>query len=363
MYAVSSRFLQRLTESHTPIVEALLFRTDGKVEEIPVAGGSVDVDRGSEARRTFSLTTPDPGIIPRDPAAALSVYGARVHVRRGVEFADGGKETVPLGVFRLDEVDGDVEMGPVTLRGPDLSACVSDDQFTEPYKVSGTAVGAITALIQRSLPEATVINRAVDAIIGPRTFDTEANPWEGAQEIAASIGAEVYADPDGIFVIAELPDLLAVEPVWTVAAGEDGVLISADRGMSSAKVNNGVLARGENTEEDAPPVSWLAVDDDPGSPTYWYGPYGRRPRFHSSSTLTSEAACAQAANLLLRQAKAPNATGDFSALPNPALEPGDVLRVHHSDGVKELHQVASFSVPLDEGGDFPIATISAKEDA
>jgi hypothetical protein len=45
------------------------------------------------------------------------------------------------------------------------------------------------------------------------------------------------------------------------------------------------------------------------------------------------------------------------------LEPGDVLRVVHEDGSRELHQVASFSVPLDIGGDFPISTISAKEDA
>jgi hypothetical protein len=35
----------------------------------------------------------------------------------------------------------------------------------------------------------------------------------------------------------------------------------------------------------------------------------------------------------------------------------------HPDGSRELHQVASFSVPLDTGGDFPIATVSAKEDA
>jgi hypothetical protein len=67
--------------------------------------------------------------------------------------------------------------------------------------------------------------------------------------------------------------------------------------------------------------------------------------------------------LELANAKAPNASGDISSLPNPALEPGDVLRIAHPDGVRELHQVASFSVPLDEGGDFPITTISAKEDA
>jgi hypothetical protein len=150
--------------------------------------------------------------------------------------------------------------------------------------------------------------------------------------------------------------------VWSVAAGDGGVLISANRGMSSDGVYNAVLARGENTETNSPPVSALAVDDDPTSPTYWEGPFGHRPLFYTSSTLTSQAAALSAAKLKLRAAKAPNATGDLSSLPNPALEPGDVLRVVYGDGSKELHQVQSFSVPLDVGGDFQITTISAKED-
>jgi hypothetical protein len=67
--------------------------------------------------------------------------------------------------------------------------------------------------------------------------------------------------------------------------------------------------------------------------------------------------------LKLIAGKAPNASGNFSSLPNPALECGDVIRVIHPDGTRELHQVQSFSVPLDIGGDFPITTIAAKEDS
>ncbi|CAM5265304.1 hypothetical protein SBADM41S_08317 [Streptomyces badius] len=85
--------------------------------------------------------------------------------------------------------------------------------------------------------------------------------------------------------------------------------------------------------------------------------------FYSSATIVSPGSAQAAAELKLRAAKAPNASGNFSSLPNPALEPGDVLRVVHPDGLRELHQVASFTVPLRVGGDFPIGTISAKEDA
>lgn len=363
MYPVSDRFLARLAESHTPVTAVQLFLTDGRVVDVEHTGGSVTVDRSQAIRRTCTVTIADPSLIPVTPADQLATYGARLRVSRGVEYGDGSSELVPLGVFRLDSADGDIGEGPVNLAGKALEACIADDKFTEAYTATGTVVGAITALIQRSLPGADVLSSITDVSIGSRTFDVEADPWAGAQEIAAAAGAEVYTNADGVFVIAVLPDLLSTVPVWSVEAVEGGVYVSGNRAMTADNVYNGVLARGENTSDSAPPVSALVVDNDPGSPTYWGGPYGRRPKFISSSTLITTNLCAQAANLELLQAKAPNATGDFSALPNPALEPGDVLRVAHSDGTRELHQVAAFTVPLDEGGDFPISTISAKEDA
>src|SRR5690606_11373389 len=351
----------RLAESHTPVTEVTLFLTDGRVLPLEHVSGSVTVDRGQAIRRTCTVTVPDPALIPRTPTDQLATYGARLRITRGVEYGDGTHETVPLGVFRLDSVQGDVNDGPVTLTGKDLAAVIADDKFTTPYTVTGTVITAVTSIIQRSLPDAEILTTIPGTAIGRRTFDVEADPWAACQEIAAAAGAEVYANADGEFVIAVLPDPLNTPPVWEVAAGEGGVYINASRGMTSDNVYNGVLARGENTADNIPPVSALAVDDDPGSPTYWGGPYGRRPPFYSSSTLISAAAALAPAQLKLAEARSPNTTGDISSLPNPALEPGDVLRITHPDGSRELHQVASFTVPLEPGGDFPIGTISAKE--
>jgi len=326
VYPVSDRFLARLAESHTPLTQVQLMLTNGDVIDLPHTGGSVTVDRGQAIRRTCTITVPDPAVIPRTPADQVSE-------------------------------------GPVTLAGKDLAVVVADDKFTARYRASGTVVTAISALIRRSLPDATITSLIEDTAIGSRWFDVEADPWAGCQEIAAAAGAEVYATADGEFAISTLPDLATTTPVWAVEAVEGGVYISGSRAMTSDGVHNAVLARGENSSDGIPPVSALVVDNDPNSPTYWSGPYGRRPYFHTSSTLLSSAACLRAAQLKLAVMKAPNASGDISSLPNPALEPGDVIRVVHEDGTRELHQVASFSVPLDLGGDFPISTISAKEDA
>lgn len=362
MYPVSDRFLAAIVDSQTPITEVVLFRTDGIVERLEHTGGSVAVDRSAAVRRTCTVTLADPSLIPRTELEKLSVYGARLQISRGVEYSDGEREMVPLGVFRLDENSGDVDEGPATLQGKSLESVIIDDKFTSPWRASGTAVGAITALILRSLPDAAIdSSAAVDAAIGPRTWDIEGDPWQAITEIGAVIGCEVYCDPDGVFVIAPLPDLLSSTPVWTIAAGEGGALIGAGRGMTADGVFNGVLARGESTEAATAPVSALVVDDDPGSPTYWSGPFGHRPTFYTSATLTTTAACTAAATLKLRSAKAPNTSADISALPNPALAPGDVIRVVYSDGSAELHQVAAFPIPLDLGGDMTLQTISGKE--
>ncbi|OUD04708.1 DUF5047 domain-containing protein [Streptomyces swartbergensis] len=364
MYPVSDRFLKTLAESHQVATRVQLFLTNGDVIDLEHTGGSVTVDRGQAIRRTCTVTVADPALIPRSPTDQLATYGARLRISRGIDYGDGSQpELVPLGVFRLDNVDGDVNEGPVSLQGKDLSAIVADDLFTAPFKVSGTVVGAVTALIQRSIPTADIISLIVDTPIGSRVFDIEGDPWVGAQEIAAAAGAEVYCNADGVFVIASLPNLLTTPPVWAIEAIEGGAYISGNRAVTSDGVKNGVLARGENASENVLPISYLAVDDDPTSPTYWGGPYGRRPKFISSSAYTTLNACAQAANAELAKSKAPNASGDISSLPNPALESGDVLRVMHEDGTRELHQAAAFTVPLSQDGDFPISTISAKEDA
>lgn len=363
MYTVSDRFLEAIAESHTVVTEVILFKADGGVETLEHTGGSVTVDRKSSSRRTCSVTLATPDLIPRTPTDKLATYGAKLRISRGVQYGDSDRETVPLGVFRLDEVGGNIDEGPVTLSGKSLEAVVADDKFTSPYRATGTAVGAITALITRSIPDAEIISTATDAAIGPRTWDIEGDPWAAVVELGTAIGAEVYCDADGVFRIAELPDLLAIDPVWTIAAGDGGAYVSAERGMSLDGVHNAVLARGENTESGVGPVSALVTDSDPTSPTYWSGPFGHRPAFYSSATLINTGQCTSAATLRLRSAKAPNASADISSLPNPALEPGDVVRVQYPDGSRELHQVASFSVPLEAGGSFVVQTISAKEDS
>jgi len=365
MYPVPSpRFLLALRESHVPYTRVQLMRTDGVVVDLPHTDGSVTVDRGSAVRRTCTVTVPDVGLLPMTPTDQLAIYGARLRILRGIVYGDGTVESVPLGLFRIDSIEGDPSLGPVTISGSGLEAIVADDKFTAPYTTRGAtaAVTAITGLIQDTIPGATVVNRATDATIGTMTWDAQGDRWAAVQECATAIGAEVYADPDGQFIIAELPDLLTAPVAWDVDAGETGVLISAKRSFSRDGMYNVVVASGENTEDNTAKVSATASDDDPTSPTYVNGPFGRVPKFYSSATIIHSGIAQSAANKLLRDALKPNVTVSLTSLPNPCLEPGDVLRVTYEDGRRELQQVQSFTISLGLDS-ITIETIGGKQDS
>lgn len=359
----SDRFLPALAYSHRVVTRVELVRTDGRVEDLAHTGGTITVDRAQVARRTCSISLADTALIPRTAADKVSVYGATLRVFRGIGYPDGTSELAPVGVFRIEDVEGDVDLGPVTITGSSLEAAVADDDFTEPTTLTGTtAVGGITTLIHDVLPDAVIISRATDAPVGTMAWDRGYSRWDAVTTLGTAIGAEVYCDAAGQFIIAPLPDLSGPSVVWEIAAGEGGVLVKARRGMSRRDVCNSVTAYGENTVDGAAPVSATVEDTDPTSPTYVGGPFGRVPFLYTSAALTTTAACTAAATQLYKNKIKPNATADLTSLPNPLLEPGDVLRAVYADGTRELHQAASFPLPLGPSGDFTVATIAARED-
>ncbi|MDG9703822.1 DUF5047 domain-containing protein [Streptomyces sp. DH37] len=364
--APSATFLKALTHSHVLASRVELHWPSGKVDVLPHTGGQVTADRGQAVRRTARIDLADPAWLPYTAQEFLDIAGCRVRVLSGIHHPGWDRpELVPIFTGRLDGLEGDPDIGPVTLTASGLESFLVDDKFTEPYSTRGAtaAVTSIRALVQGVLPDAIVTATAPDTALGARTWDVETEKWTAVQEIATAVGADVFADVDGIFRVEPLPDLLTAPVAWEVAAGEGGALISVTRGWSRAGLWNAVLARGENTEEGTPPVTGYAEDNDPTSPTYVGGRFGRVVKFHSSPTLTSSSLAQGAANKLLADGKKAAYTADISSLPNPLLEPGDVLRAKHGSGRRSLYQIQSLTIDLSPGGAFDVALIGGKEDA
>lgn len=167
------------------------------------------------------------------------------------------------------------------------------------------------------------------------------------RDMATSRSQVMYFDYRGYLVVKPVPD--PTVPVWTVDAGPTGILISTRRQLSRAGVYNAVVAEGSDADLTTtnPPARGFAVDDDPDSATYFYGPYGQVPRFYASPLLYTDAQALSAANSILLQTTGLPYSLDMTFIPNPALEPLDAITVIMDTGqTAEIHVVDTMTIPL-----------------
>ncbi|WNI28658.1 DUF5047 domain-containing protein [Streptomyces sp. ITFR-6] len=367
MQDVTPQFLQTLTTSHSMVTNVrAMYSGATTLADLRITDGSVTVDRGSKVRRSLSLTVSDPRRLPWGPLDPLAVYGQKLIVSRGIRYAGGATEMVPLGTFRINEPQGDTLLGPVTLTGQSSECYVIDDKFMAPTTTRGysNCVDAIEYLIRHSLPNAAIVNKTAGArnpSCAVVTWDANTDRWDAVQQVALAMQAEVYVDALDRFVIADVPQVLTSRVVWDIAEGEGGTLMSASRQMSRTAVYNGVVASGENAAANVAPVSAVVYDTDPTSPTRWSGPFGHVPKFISSALWVSVGACQAAANFALFDATAPNISTSVEAVPNPALEGGDCIRISYS-GKKELFIVQSVTTPLTAEGSASLVLRGGKEE-
>jgi hypothetical protein len=367
MQTVTSQFLETLTASHSMAASVTaMYAGSVTVADLPIADGSVTVDRGSKVRRSLSLTIADPKRLPWGALDPLAVYGQKLMVSRGIRYAGNATEMVPLGTFRINEPQGDTLLGPVTLTGQSSECYIIDDKFMVPTSTRGytTCVDAIEYLIRQTLPDAAIVNATAGArnpscaII---TWNANSDRWDAVQQVALAMQAEIYVDALDRFVIADVPQVLTSRVVWDIAEGEGGTLMEASRQMSRTAVYNAVVASGENTSSNVAPVSAVAYDTGPTSPTRWSGPFGHVPKFISSALWTTVGACQAAADYALFDAIAPNVSTSIDAIPNAALEGGDCIRVSYA-GRKELFIVQSVTTPLTAQGSASLVLRGGKEE-
>ena len=370
MQPVSQEFLSALSSAHGVATQVDILYGDTVVaEDIPFTDGSVTIDRGSDVRRSLSLVIPDPSVFPHIEADPYAPYGQRIRVRSGIRHLNGTVEMVDVGFFVIESVEGDIHHGPLTIDAPGLESLVRAEPFPSAISTEGTST--VAGFIQTQLtlvdPDFDLADRTSGAGtsgIPLASWDADSDRWAALQKVARSVGCELYVDARGSFILADIPDPVVAEPVWTVAAGENGVMVSAIRGLTSDGVYNRVIVRGENAAENVPPVSGEAAITDPTDPLRYGGPFGRRTLTYRSELVVDPIQASSTANALLRIYRAPNSTLNLSAVPNPALDVSDVIRVVYANGdPPELHVVQAIELPLSVGGQFIVETVSGREEA
>lgn len=352
MRAATPEFLTAVSTSHEVATRIEVLDDEEVTLTLDtVTDGTVTLDQTATTRGRVDVTIVDTDLVPGAPSAALAPYGNELRAYRGIQ-----GELVSLGIFRIDETsvtdtaDGGVE---IRVAGMDRSVRMIDARFEEPYTIAAgtnyaTAIAATAAI---AWPGVTTDLTATSLTTPLLVAEEGADRWKFMQDMAASLGHALYFDGDGILVSRPVANP-AGTPTIAIDEGAGGVLLTAGRKWSRQGTYNRVIATGENPAEGALPARGVATDDNPQSPTYYYGSYGKVPRFYSSQFLTTDAQALDAAQAILNRELGTTQTVDFGMLVNPALEPDDLVQVTRTRAglTAEAHIVDSVTIPLTAEG-------------
>ena len=323
--------------------------------DLRLIDGSVEFDATAEIRASGGVTVV--GDWPRATNLDLGPYGTEIFLSRGVDTGAGGTLWSTLGYFRINETgQSNAAKGPLQLDLSDRMATIIDSRFLEPRQwLQGTAVGDIvTEVVTEVYPNATIIwDDDSDLSEIGRSLIAEESRYEVLLTIAEGLGKIFYWDNIGRLSFLTAPD--EDDPIWEVKAGAGGVMVNTDRSISRDGVYNAVVVTGEGADQ-ITPVRAVAYDAQESSPTFFGGPFGRIPKFYSSSFITTQEQANNAAqNILRRSLGAPYDVG-LSAVPNPALRPYDAIRVVYNDGNRETHIVERVTIPMNVTNALSVST-------
>lgn len=355
MRPVSSEFLAAVEQSREIAVEAMLYPpNDADPVMLDIISGSVTLDAAASVRGRLDLTLQGMDWVPRSSSDRLAPAGSEINVQVGVKFPDGSTELTSVGWFGIDDVqvDDDGSQLQCSVTGLDRSARLGYAKFEDAFEVpAGTLFGeAILELAQDAWPDVpamTGFTSASSISIGkPVTAQAGDDRWEFMQALATALGMSLFFDGDGIMTLRRYADQGVVATVSEATLTSPGVLIRAQKGWSRSNAFNRVIVTGENTGS-SPVYRAVATDDNPLSLTYYYGPFGKAPRFYSNKDIYSTDQAQDAANTILAKEIGLASTVSFDMVPNPALEPEDtVLVVRERLGVNEQHILDSVTIGL-----------------
>lgn len=303
-----------------------------------------------------------------DALKDISPYKTLIKVERGViaanlpatesEIYSEGLLQV-LGIFRVTDVKlastGGGSWG-ITVDAYSREVDVRDDRFEESQSATG---GSISSEIKRFIQEpfrqpSAVIYDTSDLPVGHRLLSTNfvAGAVITTERDRLGIINQLEKDSDvwgrfdrfGDYRVSPYPKVTDT-PKWRVDAGESGVLVSYDKDYSRAGIYNACVVIGENRETGE---TWRSVARDtvPTSPTLYGGPFGKVPRFYYSPLIRSQAAADATAASLLQQSLSRKSGINFSAIPNPAIQVGDVCTVVYENAAEENHLVTQLTIGL-----------------
>lgn len=329
--------------------------------DLPVSSWSLGWDAGREVQgqASFTFADPDGTLAPWGLGDALGAGGSRLLVT-WVSGLSGVR--VPLGWWRIREADPreewrvvrsgyrpssgiwpNDEVFPSEETWPELvqdrldgsvvrvsgggSVSVAADEETATValdRLDGEVVGEPTVLaeVARLLADicAVTVHEDVTDRPVPGSLVYGESRLDAIRDLLATADATYRMGADGSL---EVVPRSGVGPVWTLAGGEDGVLVRVTRRLSDEGVYNAVTSTGE-TAAGLPLVGRARISD---GPLAWGGPFGRVPMFHRSPATSQSGVDSDARTLLANRTRNGEVDLAVTCLTHPGVQPNDRVTV------------------------------------
>lgn len=349
---VTKAFSKVIAESNTVYSSVDAYLGKRKVAtDLPLVAddSSVRVDRTAWVRRTADLTIqPDRfSAADRKLESLLTTPGVTLRVATGVQYATGATETVPVFTGQVVQVDRDPDTRKLKLSAEDEAAAVTADAFLYP-RVSNAGIDYLDQmqrLIYETDPDAFFYCTADLSETAMLDVQWDWDRQAAIEEVALCGAVEVFSSPVPHLWIIRPYATASSRPRWGFRYGE--TLVSVTETTNLANISNGWKVTSDRA--DLPAVSGVAVDDDPDSPTFWFGPFGHHHNRWNTSLLQSPQECVQAAQALVDGSPGARMSLAWQTLRNPLLEGGDPVKVYTPDETWRM-VLDSFNVPLGKGG-------------
>ena len=343
MLDASEKFISALAYSHQSLTKVLI---DGT--QMPIVSGSITLDQSRGV-----LCTGNMRIANEYGIADAITTASRVDIYKGIKFLDRTEEYVLIAQCIVqDATRDDVNNAWRDLVLADHGQFVEDLPLLAPFSPSGmTYVQAIQALITAAVPYTPDwwVDGSVSSASPPADAIVQFNTgrWSAIQQFSQAIGVVVQnvpvdGFPNGVWAIYNVPT--DGDPVHDFYTGAGGVVTGATRTASRREIFNGIAAEWGTSDTEGGIV--IVTDDDPSSPTYWDGPWGKKARTLTGAALPTSDAAIAAATVELSKSKGAQSGINFSSVYMPLVQTGDIIGVRLPNTVREKHIIDTITLPL-----------------
>ncbi|ALE74940.1 hypothetical protein AD006_01195 [Pseudonocardia sp. EC080610-09] len=342
-------------------------------EEIPILSGDVKLEAFSDIKSTLDLE------VPGEWFDKVLPFGKELFVERGVDYGDGSVEWIGLGYFRIDDIDqDDAPDGPIKISGTDRISRMMENRTlwaappTLPSYPAQTLKVAFDRWINADPHNTGNPNQdgygmfLFDIVpinwlaLNPNSYGTggamvEDSTYEWCQNRLSEIGPFTmrFNHKGELDIIST--DVTTKPVVYKATPGEN--LIKWSRGVSRDGVANIVTV--SSSDPEYPGVFFVGYNQAPMFG--WTTEFGQVVSRYSSPILKTNAAAESAAFTRLSKMAAPSVASSVMVIPNPALEPLDVIEVTPEVGIAQKHYIDSVTIPLSVEREVTIKTFDVVE--